>query len=118
MDIVVTSKRKGSAPAPMGYTIVNVARPSILGNPFPMESEADRAKVIAEFEDWLRKEWKKNGAVRRELEALAERARNGEKLALQCWCSPKACHADVIKRAIEGINRRYYEQQAQGLQAP
>lgn len=113
MTITIISKRKGAPAAPAGATIIYIARPSPLGNPFVMTKESERDDVIEKYEAWLRDEWKKNGVVRRELEALAKRVRDGEELALQCWCSPKACHGDVIKRAIEGINRRFYERQAQ-----
>lgn len=112
MSILVINKRKGAKAPPAGAHIIYIGRPSVLGNPFPMQNESERPGVISRYEIWLRDEWKKGGAVRRELEALAKRVRDGEVLALQCWCAPKPCHGDVIRRAIEGINKRFYEQLA------
>ena len=36
------------------------------------------------------------------LDNLRERLKYGERLALVCWCSPQACHADVLKELLEG----------------
>ena len=37
---------------------------------------------------------------------LAERVRQGESIALQCWCAPRPCHAVVIRDAVLGYARR------------
>lgn len=37
---------------------------------------------------------------------LSERLRRGERLALQCWCAPKPCHALVVRDAVLGYARR------------
>lgn len=37
---------------------------------------------------------------------LGERLRRGERLALQCWCVPKPCHALVVRDAVLGYARR------------
>ncbi len=79
---------------------IYVGRPSILGNPFPMKSEKDRAEVIAKYRRWLWVELKKNGEVAAELSRLVKIYREKGELTLICWCAPKACHAEVIKSAI------------------
>ena len=84
---------------------VYVGRPSPLGNPFPLECEAERAQIIRDYEDWLAEQLlDPRGAASIEIHRLAALARTQD-LCLVCWCAPKACHADIIKRTIEAINR-------------
>lgn len=66
---------------------IYVGRPSKCGNPFVIGKDGNREEVIAKykkrveaFDDTLRKEW---------LVPLIEKD-------LVCWCTPKACHADVL----------------------
>jgi hypothetical protein len=103
-QVIVVNKK---ATEPRGYTVLYIGRPSVLGNRFKMYDERERKWVVNQYRDWLRNEWLLQTSVRRELEALAERVRDGECIALQCFCAPLACHGDVIKEAIEGINRRH-----------
>eukprot|EP01117_Protostelium_nocturnum_P016715 TRINITY_DN6680_c4_g1_i1.p1 TRINITY_DN6680_c4_g1~~TRINITY_DN6680_c4_g1_i1.p1 ORF type:complete len:138 (-),score=36.24 TRINITY_DN6680_c4_g1_i1:260-673(-) len=58
------------------------------GNPFRMESESDRAKVIKDYELWLMSQPKLIQDAKQELK--------GKTLA--CWCSPRPCHGDVLAR--------------------
>ena len=88
-------------PVPAGYSPVYVGRPSVLGNPYVMQTEADRAEVIARFTTYLSEAMQEHTEQASAVWALAERVRAGERLALQCWCAPKACHGDVIRREIE-----------------
>lgn len=106
MEQVVVANRHGGLWK--GYTTEYIGRPSVLGNPFPMgDNKSMRLVVVGLYKDWLRKEYRRGGVVREKLESLAERVRDGECFALVCYCAPKACHGDVIKEAIEGINRRH-----------
>jgi hypothetical protein len=41
--------------------------------------------------------------VKRKMQSLAKRIKAQEKIALQCWCAPKACHGDVIKGILEDM---------------
>jgi hypothetical protein len=82
---------------------VYVGRPSPLGNPFPMLNEGMRDEVCDKYQAWLRAEYKKNGAVKAELERLARMYKAQGRLVLVCWCAPKRCHAQSIKKAILGI---------------
>jgi hypothetical protein len=85
---------------------IYVGRPSPLGNLFPMQGEATRAAVIRDYEDWLAEQLLDSSSpASREIYRLAELARKLD-LCLVCFCAPKACHADIIKRTIEAINRR------------
>jgi hypothetical protein len=84
---------------------IYVGRPSLLGNPFAMQSEATRAQVIRDYEDWLAEQLlDPRSAASIEIYRPAALARKQD-ICLVCFCAPKACHADIIKRTIEAINR-------------
>lgn len=83
--------------------IINIMRPNILSNPFVMNSENERELVIVKFYHYLRKEYIKKTKVYEELIRLSEIVKSGKNLYLLCCCSPKLCHGNIIKKAIEGI---------------
>ena len=88
-----------------GVKGIYVGRPSPLGNPFAMQGESTRAQVIRDYEDWLAEQLlDQHSPASIELHRLAALARKQD-LCLVCFCAPKACHADIIKRTIEAINR-------------
>ena len=78
-----------------------VGRPSPLGNPFKLGRESDRDAVIARYEVWLRERiMARDKRVCAELNRLYLIARDTELLELVCWCAPKHCHADVIRKVL------------------
>lgn len=104
MPIRVVSKRKGGVEAEDGELIVYVGRPHVLGNPTPLGSDRNRPAALRVYGHWLRFCYGQGGTPQREaIDRLAVRVAAGERLALQCWCSPKACHADIIKQLIEEV---------------
>jgi hypothetical protein len=76
---------------------------SPLANPFPMQREADRSRVIAAYNSWLSAELAQGADsprrrdVERELFRLRALAMRPEGVTLLCWCAPKPCHAEVIR---------------------
>lgn len=109
MSIVVVNVRQ-ERPANMVYvgrTCSELAG-SVLGNPFKRQAGQAPGSTLNDYRDWLRKEWKRGGAVRQELERLADlaAATGDDDLALGCWCKPAPCHGDVIREAVEGILRQ------------
>ena len=94
--ITVASKRTGA-------TGEYIGRPSPLGNPFRVKphGQYERGETIELYRRWL---WDKISTGDRdvciELDRLTYMARHGD-LTLLCWCAPKACHGDVIKKCIE-----------------
>jgi hypothetical protein len=80
-----------------GRGISKVDRTTALGNPF----KGDRRETIPKYRIYL---WDKIKAgdtkITAELTRLKNIALKGN-LILGCWCTPKACHADVIKSALE-----------------
>jgi uncharacterized protein DUF4326 len=88
-----------------GVCGIYVGRPSPLGNPSPLCREEDRAAVIRDYEDWLAEQLlDPSSPASFEIHRLAMLARKQD-VCLVCFCAPKACHADIIKRTIEAINR-------------
>ena len=82
---------------------IYVGRPSPLGNPFPLHREAERAAVIRDYEEWLAEQLlDARSAASIEIHRLAALARKQD-ICLVCFCAPKACHADIIKRTIEAM---------------
>lgn len=103
-NVRVVSKRANGTRPKAGESVVDISRTSMLGNPFPMANESERAEVIAKYHKYLGHQWNHQTDVWKAVKALAERAANGEHLALQCWCAPLPCHGDVLVQAIEWIN--------------
>lgn len=82
--------------------VVSVARPSVLGNPFPIGQgpNSTRANVIGRYRRHLWEKFKANDPeVMSELLRLGQLSAEGKNVALVCWCAPLPCHAEVIARA-------------------
>ncbi len=105
--------QRENGPEP-GETVVRVDRASpVLGNPHVLHNQNDpveRAQVIAAYVADSEADWQANGPRRLAVEALAARVASGERIALACWCKPRACHGDWIARKalayvpkIEGV---------------
>lgn len=81
--------------------VINVMRPNILGNPFPIIGRNSRDFVIKSYADYLQAEMGKPDSLqRKEIERLRELHLKGENVGLICCCTPLPCHADVIKSEI------------------
>lgn len=67
---------------------VYIGRPSKWGNPYVLGEDGTRDDVIRRYEEWLRVTPGLLSAIKRELRGKV----------LGCWCSPQACHGDVLAR--------------------
>jgi hypothetical protein len=67
---------------------VYVGRPTKWGNPFVIGKDGTRTEVISKYRNWLASD---AGATIRE---AAKRELRGRDLI--CFCSPQACHAQVL----------------------
>lgn len=83
--------------------VVNVMRPHILGNPFPITRARPRHEVIRAYRDWLEIQLKTDSVVRLEVERLVRLHAAGGAVGLVCCCTPLPCHADAIKSVIESM---------------
>jgi hypothetical protein len=77
-------------------------RGSSLGNPFRMNNENERDKVCEDYETYFYEQVEviKNEVMLKELRIIYKQALNGD-INLGCYCSPKRCHCDTIKKFIE-----------------
>lgn len=82
----------------------NVARPSLLGNPFVIGKHGDRTEVIAKYKKWLWAQYKQKGRVYNTLCYLLREAQQHDEISLVCYCYPKQCHAEVIKDCLTWMN--------------
>jgi hypothetical protein len=64
-----------------------IAEGSIWYNPFKIGKDGTREQVLEKFEDYL----KSNAELIKQVKTLKGKA-------LACWCSPEACHGDILKR--------------------
>ncbi|AGY60353.1 DUF4326 domain-containing protein [Gloeobacter kilaueensis] len=97
-----------------------IGRPSVLGNPFVLGQDGNRQEVIEKYRRWLWQKLKQGGPVLDELCRLQQLAYQRE-LVLVCWCKRPdrevACHGDVLKQAIEWLDRRERGVSEPGVQA-
>lgn len=78
---------------------------SPLANPFVMRNKSidERNRVCDLFDEWINDRIQNNDkAVIEEIERLKVIAMQGD-LVLGCWCSPKRCHGESIKRIIDSM---------------
>jgi hypothetical protein len=64
---------------------VYIGRPSKWGNPFVIGRDGTRDEVIEKFRQY---------GLRKGLDKTAKTELRGK--VLGCWCSPAACHGDVL----------------------
>jgi hypothetical protein len=76
---------------------VRVDRTSVLGNPF-LTSRTDRNDACDKYEIWFSENI---GKLRIELLRLNRIHAQYGQLTLFCWCAPRRCHAETIKRWLE-----------------
>lgn len=78
-----------------------VDRTSPIGNPFFMANESQRDKVCDNYDKYFYEQMKKSNSFRNTVETLMAIYIQTKRLRLFCWCSPKRCHAETIKKYIE-----------------
>jgi ribA/ribD-fused uncharacterized protein len=91
---------------------VRVDRASILGNPFIMHNESERAKVCKEYKQYFRQSLIKNQSFIDEVTRLMSIYNCYGKLELFCWCAPKQCHAETVKGCIETAITHFRDEHA------
>ena len=102
-SIIVINKNSNDFINLIGYTVEYIGRGSPLGNPFIIEVDGTRNKVIEKYYPYLQYEYLKKQTIYHFLNSLVDRIIAGENIALECFCSPKPCHGHVIKRALESL---------------
>ena len=78
---------------PPDAVYVGRGRGSRFGNRYVIGRDGDRDQVIELYRRWLWREIRAGRITRDDLRAL-----DGHDLV--CWCHPKPCHAEVLRRAV------------------
>lgn len=83
---------------------IYIGRGSVLGNPFFMHSEEDRNKVCDDYEKYFIERYKaKDSELLDELSRLVETAFEQGYIKLGCFCAPRRCHGDTIKKFLNNV---------------
>lgn len=82
---------------------VPIHRGTPLGNPFKMLSynQKERDRVCDVYEVWIKSRLLEPGAELDYFNRLVDLAKANRDIELVCFCSPKRCHGETIKRLIE-----------------
>ena len=84
-----------------------IDRRTVLGNPFHITATCTREQSVEAYQQWLRRQWKAGGRVKEALVQLAQQYKRERELTLLCWCTPLACHGDVLADAITALIRQH-----------
>lgn len=100
--------KKNHKPTKYDYYI---ARPNPLGNIFTHKNNTKYGKIIVDsrkdaiknYEEWLKYKILENDEIIiKELKKLINFYKENSEINLVCWCKPKDCHGDILKKFIEG----------------
>lgn len=103
---VVNKHHLGRAIAPTeGVVRRAIYRGTALGNPFVMgdSSVEERNRVCDAYERWLPPKLLQKGAELAQFQELLAIAKDPkvQSLELICFCAPRRCHGDTVKRLLE-----------------
>lgn len=80
---------------------IYVGRPSPLANPYKLDDEKDREIVLQRYGAMLKSAiQKRDPQIITALQNIEAYLQEHGKCDLICYCSPKPCHADIIKQVI------------------
>ena len=86
--MAVLNKRTDTVPSGAVY----IGRPGPWGNPFVIGRDGSREEVIAKYRNWLKDQIRFGHIAEHSIAELYGKD-------LVCWCSPQACHGDVLQKA-------------------
>ncbi len=101
MNIIILNKKNQTGGEYIG-------RPSPLGNPFSTKKDSiadfivkTHDECIDLYEQWLNIQIDEfNFKVYEELNRLIDIHESTGELYLSCWCKPKRCHGDIIRKVL------------------
>jgi hypothetical protein len=86
---------------------IHFNRPCQICGQFHQDTDQGRADMAKCYLTWLRLQWKLNGPAKAELIRILKIHQKGEDITLQCFCSPKLCHANVVEQVINKLKEGY-----------
>jgi len=100
LTIRIVNKYKGISEGANVYC----GRGSPLGNPFAMKGPMDRDRVCDEYKHYFYRSVEVIGdrGMLNQLNKIAKLAEEGN-VNLVCFCAPKRCHCETIKKYIEEL---------------
>lgn len=78
-----------------------IDRTSIFGNPYPLRSEKYRDKVCDKYDKWFTTRMLHMTQIQKALQIMLMQYHAFNQLRLFCWCTPKRCHGETIKKWLE-----------------
>jgi hypothetical protein len=81
---------------------VNVARPSLFGNPFKIGPHGSRGQVLVQYKTYFENRVKSDPTFREQLRKIMNAT------ALVCYCAPLPCHADILKDYLMGLKAKAF----------
>ena len=75
-------------------------RGSPLGNPFPITKTNSRDEVCDRYEVWAREQTESDTPFKKEIIRLINIYESTGELTLGCFCTPKRCHVETVKKLI------------------
>lgn len=90
------------------YNDVFIGRPSVLGNPFPINKYCNRKECLAKYRVYLKTQIAKRTKVYNELRRIQmlEEKEPKKEIRILCFCKPLPCHGDIIKHKLQ--NRMFF----------
>jgi hypothetical protein len=85
----------------LNYPTIYCGRPKWLGNPFVMRKERDRTLVIEKYKQYFDQQMISNQTFKDQFFQMCKDYEHYPIIQLACYCAPKACHASIIKQAME-----------------
>jgi hypothetical protein len=82
---------------------IRVDRSSVLGNPFTLNTESNRDRVCDRYEKYFIDKLDSVNPQSKEIRRIISLIDRGHDINLQCWCSPKRCHAETIKEFLDAL---------------
>ena len=79
-----------------------IDRRSPVGNPYTLIREDGRDNICDSYDEWFKgKLTMKDSKIIEYLDSMFELYKSHGRLRLFCWCVPKRCHGETIKKYIE-----------------
>jgi len=82
---------------------IYIGRPSPLGNLFIVGRNGSLEEVMRKYGEYLPEAIKYDKKIAAAFERIKKAAKEGD-VNLICWCAPKWCHGNIIKRMVEEAN--------------
>lgn len=103
-SVTVVSKRAGGIRPSAHHRVIPIDRRNpVLGNRHYLKNvndDQERQRVIEANARDLERDEAVNGPMTDQLKTIAQCVLDGEHIALECWCKPKACHGDTYVKKI------------------